>query len=511
MASMDCSRRAFLAQAGLAALTLSNRHLHALAASSPVTVRTPSGALRGEQLGDVRIFRGVPFAEPPVGKLRFRAPIRAKAWRGVREATRFSAEAMQPGSPRIEKSEDCLYLNIWAPEGKGPFPVYVWIHGGGFTGGRAFDAMFDGTSLAEAGVICVTVPYRLGVFGFLNMEPLLGAEYEGSANNALRDLMMALTWVQENIGAFGGDAGRVTVGGESAGAKLTDILMGVPSAEPLFHQMISESGGAERVWQKPESAAVARGYGDLWKKAGHGIADLRTAPAAALIEVQQQFMRTWPQHFPLRADIDGTLLPQLPVKTIAEGSSRGKRLLIGTNRDESALFIGPHPEKDANAANLGNMQLAKFMTVYREYKKLYPQMTDEQLRIRALSAEEYWVPSIRVADAHVTGGGEAWMYRLDFAETSGRLRGYAFHSLDVRLVWDRPSEIVANAADEAKMAQQMHEAWTAFLRGDTPGCKGLPTWPQYHKDSRETMILDVHSRVEERPQETELRAWDGML
>ena len=511
MRPAEISRRAFLAQAGLAVLALHDPSLYAFAASSPVTVQTPGGALRGEQAGSVRIFRGVPFAIPPLGDLRFREPIKAKPWAGVRDATSFSAEAMQPDSLGVAESEDCLYLNIWAPEGKGPFPVYVWIHGGGFTGGRAFDPMFDGTSLAQAGIICVTVAYRLGVFGFLNMEPLLGAEYAGSANNALRDLMLALEWVQENIGAFGGDPRRVTIGGESAGAKLTDILMGVPSAEPLFHQMISESGGAERVWARPESEAVARGFGDLWHSGGNEPTALRTAPAAALIAVQQQFMQTWPQHFPLRAEIDGTLLPRLPVETIAAGSSRGKRLLIGTNRDESALFVGPHPAKDAKAANLGNMQLAKFLTVYHKYRKIYPQMTDEQLRIRALSAEEYWVPSVRVADAHVTGGGTAWMYRLDFAESSGLLRGYAFHSLDVRLVWDKPSRTVKNATAEAEMAQQMHDAWTAFLRGDAPGCKGLPSWPEYHSDTRPTMILDTTSHVEERPQEAELRLWDGLL
>ncbi|HUX27725.1 MAG TPA: carboxylesterase family protein, partial [Terracidiphilus sp.] len=277
------SRRAFLAQAGLAVLAFHSRNLYSLASSSPVTVRTPSGSLRGERSGEVNVFRGVPFAEPPVGSLRFRAPVNTKPWTGVRDATRFAASAMQAGEPGVVHSEDCLYLNIWAPEGKGPFPVYVWIHGGGFTGGRAFDPMFDGTALAQEGIICVTVAYRLGVFGFLEMEPLLGARYAGSANNALRDLITALGWVQENIASFGGDPSRVTIGGESAGAKLTDILMGVPSAQPLFHQMISESGGAERVWARPDSSEVARGFGEEWKsRSGMNIPSLLTAPAGSL-------------------------------------------------------------------------------------------------------------------------------------------------------------------------------------------------------------------------------------
>jgi para-nitrobenzyl esterase len=198
-------------------------------------------------------------------------------------------------------------------------------------------------------------------------------------------------------------------------------------------------------------------------------------------------------------------------ETIAAGSSRGKRLLIGTNRDESALFIGPHPQKDPVAADLGNLLPDNFSKVYKKYREIYPQMTDEQLRIRAVSAEEYWVPSVRVADAHVKGGGDAWMYRLDFSETGGFLRGYAFHSLDVRLVWNRPSALAENAAAEAQLAHQMHQTWTAFLRGETPAAPGVPAWPEYNPATRPTMIFDTQNHVEEKPQEAELRLWDGVL
>jgi para-nitrobenzyl esterase len=155
---------------------------------------------------------------------------------------------MQVGEAGVQHSEDCLCLNLWAPESRGPHPVFVWIHGGGFTGGHAFEPTYDGTEFAREGIVLITVGYRLGVFGFLDLESVLGATYAGSANNGLRDLIAALAWVRENVADFGGDPGRVTIGGESAGAKLTDILMGTPSASTLFHQMISESGGAERVW-----------------------------------------------------------------------------------------------------------------------------------------------------------------------------------------------------------------------------------------------------------------------
>jgi para-nitrobenzyl esterase len=466
----------------------------------------------------VRVFRGVPFAEPPVGPLRFRAPVQAKAWTGERDATHFPASAMQwhegtaPGEAPFTHSEDCLYLNIWAPQGKGPFPVFVWIHGGGFVSGHAFEPMYDGTQFAREGIVCITVGYRLGVFGFLDYEPLLGTEYSGSANNALRDLILALEWIQSNAAAFGGDPARVTIGGESAGAKLADILMGIPSAEHLFHQVISESGGAERVWSQADSAAVAIGFGKQWSgDTGKPIASLPTADADSLIAAQHLFMDDWPRHFPLRAEIDGKLLPRLPVQTIAAASSHGKRLLIGTNRDESALFVGPHPSKDAAAKDLGNISLAKFAEVFRRYKAVYPEMTPEHLRIRALTAEEYWVPSIRVVDAHLKGGGSAWMYRLDFTENSGKLQGYAYHSLDVGLVWEHPHTDPSNALAEAALANQLHAAWVAFIRGAIPAAPGLPEWPRYSTATRPTMILDTRSRVEEQPQQAELQLWDGAL
>lgn len=503
------TRRTFLASALLAPLALRGRALFAQDAAAAAVVHTPSGTLRGEKAGGVRVFRGVPFAEPPVGPRRFLPPLPVHPWAGERDATRFGNAAMQPGDGGVPHSEDCLYLNVWAPEGPGPFPVFVWIHGGGFTGGHTATAGHGETGFAREGVVCVTLAYRLGVFGFLDMEPLLGAAYAGSANNALRDLTTALAWIQANIAAFGGDPARVTVAGESAGGKLTDTLLGVPSARPLFQQAISESGGAERIWAtKQEAATVADGYGQEWQKQGNSLAALQTAPASELIAAQQQFMDHWPKHFPLRGEVDGVFLPRLPVETIAAGSARGKRLLIGTNREESATFIGPHPAHDPVAADLGNLALDQFTAVYKQYAAIYPALTDEQRRIRAVTAEEYWVPSVRVADAMVRGGGSAWMYRLDFAETSGHLQGYAFHGLDVGLAWNQPNTGVANAAAEAALAEQVHPAWLAFIRGEAPAAPGLPIWPKYDPKNRSTLSIDVPSRVEQQPQEAELRLWD---
>ena len=237
---------------------------------------------------------------------------------------------------------------------------------------------------------------------------------------------------------------------------------------------------------------------------------LKTAPAGELISAQVRFVAGWPQHFPLRMEVDGSLIPRLPVETIANGVLSGTRMLIGTNRDESALFLGPHP-LNVTAADLGNVPLAKFEEVFARYGAVYPGMSEEQLRIRAVTAEEYWVPSVRVVDAYLKGGGTAWMYRLDFAPASGRLKGEAYHSDDIGLVWDKVNEEITNVAAERALAKQMHAAWVAFIKGGAPGAEGLPMWPQYTSDARETMVFDKVSRVEERPQEAELRLWDGVM
>lgn len=506
------SRRAFLAGAAQAAIALRVGPLYSLAAASPITLSTPLGPLHGEESGGVRVFRGVPFAEPPIGQLRFRPTVAAKRWTAPRDATRFAPAAMQPNAAGVNCSEDCLYLNVWAPAAKGSYPVYVWIHGGGFTGGHSFDPMFEGTVLAREGIVCVTVAYRLGTFGFLDLGPLLGPDYSGSANNGLRDLATALEWVRQNIEAFGGDPSRVTAGGQSAGAKLTGLLMSMPSVKPLFHQMVSESGGADRVWTVQQSAAVSEGFGKLWRSGtSKPYSDLRTAPAASLIRVQRELTESWPHHFPFRAQIDGSLIPRRPLETIAAGSTSGKKLLIGTNRDESAAFIGPHPEHDAGAADLGNLESSAFHEIYRKYEDIYPQLTVEQRRIRALTAEEYLVPTVRVAESHLKGGGKAWMYRLDFTEGSGRLGAFSPHSLELRLVWNRPVHAVANASAEVDLAHQMHEAWCAFLRGNAPAASGIPEWLDYKLNERRTMIFDARSHVESQPQAAELRLWDNVL
>ena len=510
------TRREIISAGCLALSSMAGRRLWPESQTAGAIVRTPSGPLQGTSSNGINVFRGIPFARKPVGPLRFRASEKAERWSSVRDATKFANSAIQSGEPGVAHSEDCLALNVWAPaqerHEKSSLPVWVWIHGGGYTGGRSFDPMTDGTVFAREGIICVTVAYRLGVFGFLDLEPLLGGAYGGTANNGLGDLALALEWIQENIAAFGGDPYRVTVGGESAGAKLIDTLFGSPKAGGLFQQAISESGGAERVWTQSQAEAVAEGFGKIWRDGtGSDVKALLTADADLILKSQIKLLAEWPQHFPLRPQIDRYWLPKLPIESLRAGAARSKRLLCGTNREESAVFLGPHPKHDPVAADLGNLPLTKFDAVYEAYQQLYPEMTEEQRRIRAVTAEEYWVPSVRLCEAQADAGGKTWMYLMDFAETTGPFAGYAYHTLDVGMVWSQPHAQVGNAAQEASVGSQVHQAWCAFIRGGVPAAPGLPEWSRYDTSSRRTMVLDTQSRIVEGPNMTELRLWDRVL
>ena len=506
MNSSQLTRRSFLLQSAALALTAS---ASALNSADSALITAPCGRVRGETVGGFMVFRGIPFAQPPVGRLRFRTPERVLPWSGERDATRFAAAAIQPGEAAVQHSEDCLYLNIWAPSERGPHPVLVWIHGGGFTGGRSSDPMFDGARFARDGVICVTIAYRLGAFGFLDLEPALGSSYRGSANNALHDVVAALDWVQHNISAFGGDPHRVTVGGESAGAKLTDMLMGVPSASPLFQQMISESGGAERIWPRPRALEVGEGFLSTWRQTRSGSDSLASASPAEILAAQEKFIREWPVHFPLRAELDGAFIPRLPVESIAKGTCRGKRLLIGTNLDESAMFIGPHPKEDPTARDLGNMTLEQFQIIAARYASTYPDLSREAQRIRSVTAEEYWIPSLRVADAHLRGGGTAFVYRLDFPAQEGRYAGLAFHSYDLGFVWGEKS--LKSSTEAADLGAMVHQAWVSFVKGFAPASAGLPPWPPYTLEKRPTMLLNIPPRVADSPAAAEAALWRGVL
>lgn len=299
---------------------------------------TESGRIAGTREGGVNIYRGVPYAAPPLGELRWRRPQAAPAWDGVREAQAFAPACVQsglsmPGEVLDATSEDCLYLNIWAPAAARDLPVLIWIHGGAYSNGSASMPLYWGDELARRGIVVVTIAYRLGPLGFL-AHPELSAENEhaSSGNYGLMDQIAALQWVRRNIAAFGGDPDQVTIAGQSSGATSVNLLMASPAAADLFHRAIGQSGGMFEPLQLAPGYALANAeregaaYGE--DLGASSIAQLRALPAARLLEARAR--SGW------HPVVEPTILPRSPYEVFAAGEQNGAALLVGYNADEGA-------------------------------------------------------------------------------------------------------------------------------------------------------------------------------
>ncbi|MEU0933250.1 carboxylesterase family protein [Embleya sp. NPDC005971] len=486
-----------------------------------VRVQTSLGGLIGEESDGVRIFRGVPFAAPPLGPARFRPAGPAAAWDGDRDAREFARAAPQPmgqyGAAPVAVDEDCLYLNIHAPAGPGPHPVLVWVHGGGYTGGASFEGVYDGSGFARRGVLVVTLAYRLGVLGLLHLRHLLGEEYAASGVNALLDVVQGLRWVREHIGAFGGDPDRVTLGGVSAGAKLTANLLALPAARGLFHRAIVQSGGAQTVRSVPEAEQAT---GDVL--AALGIAPDRAAalirvPVAELLDAQAEAIGRGAARFVFRPVVDPAgPLPVTPVRAI-----RGDvPILLGSNQDEEEMFVvmegtDAHEPGPADLANLRRPD--DLAALVRRYAELYPELNGRSRRIRLLTAESYGIPTVRLAEAQLAAGGTAYLYRFRWAPKAHPQRLGSPHAIDIPFVFgtlDTPlgrwlTGGVPPAARE--LSDRVQQAWAAFVEGGPPVADGLPHWPEYDPIERRTMLLDVPATVVGDPDREERRVWDHAL
>lgn len=478
---MMLDRRSFLVgAAGVAAMP------HRIFQSSP-RVKVEEGLLEGSLEGGLRVFRGVPFAQPPVGPLRFRPPLPPRAWSDVRPATKNAPAAMQSGHG---DSEDCLYLNVWAPEGSGPFPVLFWIHGGGNVAGGTQGQI--GASFAREGIVVVTVAYRLGAFGFLELGSVL-PDHTESGDNGIRDLEQALRWLRKNVAAFGGDPKRITIAGESAGAKDVAALMGAPSARGFFARAIMESGSGQTVHDRESGAEVARGLLHAL-----GLSDARallSLPAPEILAGQKRLEATYPAGFPFRPFVGGHYLPKRPVENLAKDLP----LLIGTNRDESLLFFDPaDAAKPIRSKEIANVSFDQIGPMEARYRTVFPDASDLERRVRLLTAEEYWIPSVRMAEAHARKGGKTWMYRFDHTGTheGDSRKGWAVHGSEVDFAWNHHP------------GWTMHEIWSAFIKGEEPN-----GWPSYDAQSRKVLIFgqDGGTTVVQDPRGDERRLWDGIL
>ncbi|WP_428377205.1 carboxylesterase/lipase family protein [Lichenicoccus sp.] len=526
MTSSDgCSRRRFLggAAAGVGLLATDARASRALVepgqqvatGDGGVLVHAPCGRIRGQAVDGVARYLGIPYGQVPG---RFLPPQAAQHFSGVFEADRFGPMAVQRvGHTQDVASEQCLNLNVFAPAGTPAtgLPVMVWIHGGSNVAGAASEPIYDGASFARSGVICVTLDYRLGVLGFLELGVPLGTRYAGSGNNAIRDQRLALRWVRQNIAAFGGDPRRVTLAGESAGAKDVAALAASPSARALFSRVILESGGGRTVLSMPAAREITTEYLRLLSLPPHKVTALPHLDLDRLIEAQHELVLDPPHNFPLRPVVDGVLLPAMPEDAIRAGCMQSRPLLLGTNRDESRLFLGHDAAtQPLQARNLANLQPDAFERILQHYDASITPPDPAELRWRALTAEEYWIPSLRVAEAQCHAGGAVWMYRFDRAAQDGVFTGRAAHASELAYVWSNPGDgnlAPLDAGFDAELAATMHAAWVAFIVGGAPAAAGLPDWPRYEIPQRRTMILNVTSAVQDDPDALERRLWAGAL
>ncbi|MDT8915060.1 carboxylesterase family protein [Amycolatopsis sp. PS_44_ISF1] len=468
------------------------------------TVEVRGGAVRGEVREGVAVWLGVPYAEPPVGPLRFRAPRPAPAWAGVREAVAFAARAPQPEitGRGFTGDEDCLYLNVYAPREPGPHPVLVWIHGGGGVMGAPHQ--FDPSAYARRGVVVVTVAYRLGVLGLLHLPGV------SDGNLSLRDQVLALEWVRDNAGAFGGDPARVTLAGQSNGGRTVGTLLAVPAARGLFRQAIVQSGtGVGSVVHTPaEGAAVAAAVlADLDVSAGA----LATLPVERILEAQQRVSAASGTLVTYRVVVDGALLPQRPGEAVASGAAREVRLLTGTTADEQDLFSWLQ-RGGAKLLGSGSTMLdaATIDRMTAAYRVLLPDWPEDQARNRARTAGDWWLPAIRLAETQHAAGGAAWMYRLDWRLAP---RGHGLgapHGLDLLLMFDDVANrnwrflLAGCKPDPARLqrvATEMFDAWLAFITTGTPG------WPRYEPSHRWTRLFDDDTRTVPDPNREQRLLW----
>jgi para-nitrobenzyl esterase len=474
-------------------------------------VRTQAGRVRGPQRdgNGVLAFKGIPYAAPPVGPLRWRAPQPPTRWNGVRDASTFGAgclSAVENDQRPGPRAEDCLYLNVWtaAKQADEKRPVMVWIHGGGFQFGSSANPATDGGPLAAKGVVVVSFNYRLGIFGFL-AHPDLDSEAP-SGNYGLQDQLAALRWVKANIADFGGDPDNVTLFGESAGAMATGILMASPLTHGLFHKAIGESGAFWDGRHGPLQGfaeARARGLAFARQQGEASIAALRAMPAEQLNAAAPWSFQTNPVTTAFSPSIDHYIVPDAPAARFLRGEQMHIPLLAGRNATEEFPFASQSlPDQSAQAfraaaeAMFGTERLADFL-------KVYPADTDAQAKTSA---------------AALTGdtviGEQCWQWlRLHKASSRAPVFGYLFsytspytpiasHVTEIPFVFGTltPQQVIGSATPPAEadraLARTMMSYWVNFATHGDPNGYGLPSWPGYDE---EDVIQILDTTIEARP------------
>ena len=490
---------------------------------SAVRVKTIYGEVEGICDGKLNRWLGIPFAQPPLGDLRFKRSHPPQPWKGIKNCTEFASRPYQyMGVETTEPSEgeDCLYLNIWAPKNATKLPVFFWIYGGAYHYGFASDPAYDGSNMASKDVIFVNFNYRVGPLGYYNFS-----HYDDSfeSNCALSDQVAALQWVKQNIFAFGGDPDNITIAGESAGGTAVYDLLACPSAKGLFRKAIAQSG----LPQAHGSAYTQKLYTDLFLDKLHvspkNIARLRTMPAVemkpAAMWTLYNFSKTFPAMMTCGPVIGDDLLPIFPWEALQKGSAEGVDVIFGFNRDEGAAFIRPKENmyfcKWAQVEQM--MKMNKKEALLPEMKTIYSKYPKEKAKLAAILRDQAFITNqIGCADAQ-TQHGKVWVYRYDFAPFLLKIAGLgAMHGVEISFALGNVGkglfDMLFKGTPRKKLdelAAQMNGAWLCFAKTGNPG----DNWPHYSADRRNLHLFDVQPSNIVEDMEELLKFWNkvGLL
>lgn len=481
-----------------------------LAQESPI-VKVAQGELKGSIKDGLQVFLGVPFAAPPVGDLRWKAPQAPSNWTGIKNADKFAPGPMQGGTPPSGKSEDCLYLNIWSPAktAKEKVPVLVWIYGGGFGAGATSETVYNGEQLAKKGVVLVSIAYRVGLLGFL-AHPELSAENpkHASGNYGLMDMIAGLEWVKKNIDKFGGDPNRVTIFGESAGGIAVSMLCASPKAKGLFHGAISQSGGSfgpSRVTTYPgENMKLlkdAEESGAAYvKQAGFtSIADLRKVEADKL-----PGGRGWPI-------VDGFVIPDDQHILYQQKKYNDVPILVGYNSDEGASFSPPKTPQDYVSGV--QKRYGKFaddlIKAYPVGKETVPKTARDLARDAAFGWQTWAWATLQAK----TGKSKVYYYYFDqhpdYAADSPKFGAGSPHGQEVAYVFENLDKNKPDLTpSDFAISDAMGTYWTNFAKNLHPNSKGVPNWPNFTNKKPQVMYFQQKPFVGPVPSEKALLVLD---
>ncbi len=505
---------------------------------SEAVIEVESGRIEGDYLDGLYIFRGIPYAAPPVGNLRWLAPQPVEPWEGIRPAQAFGTIAPQtvmenPAMDLIRivqsQDEDCLYLNVWSPGlDDARRPVMVWIHGGAFNMGSGSEPTSSATKLAVRGdVVVVSMNYRLGLLGFLNLNEITGGEIPSTGNEGLLDQIAALRWVRDNIAAFGGDPENVTVFGESAGGMSIGCLLAMPQAEGLFKKAILQSGVGSTVSLLDAGVMLSGRFLELLGLDSDDIEAIRSVTVEQLLaanqELRTRMARKEEEDMRITVTapvVDGKTLPKIPIDAVRRGSAAGIATLAGTNLEEWKLLC----LMDSGLPNLDEAGLIRrfqyylsdehvpgLAEAYRKTRSGRGADTSIQEIYKAIQTDRMFrMPCIKFVEAQSLYNPSTYNYLFTWESPAlGGILG-ACHGLDIGFVFGTYDPAFHGSGPEADMlSMNMQDAWLAFARTGNPSCESLGDWQPYG-ERRMTMILGKDCYLAEAPYDEERRAWDSV-